>query len=305
MRAALIAAVVTISIGTPAAQSDLDALMARVLSRRDDNWKKLQQYVLEERETLRVEGPEGRNLFGFRREYQWYPRDGFFVRSPLRADGVPIAESDRRQAENAWLRREQQRERRRGARDPERSRPSVSNGADRPDGEGLADVIRQSVEPQFVSSAYFLRFRFDEGSYAFSGRESLLGREVLRIEYYPTKLFTEGRTRPNRRLRERDPDVTARMNKASLVTLWVDPAEHQILRYEAENIDFDFLPGRQFARFDDVRASMEMAQPFAGVWLPASVEMVLRITLATGDVNARYDVLYHDYRLASATGKVR
>ena len=30
------------------AQSDLDAFMERVLARRDDNWKKLQQYVLEE-----------------------------------------------------------------------------------------------------------------------------------------------------------------------------------------------------------------------------------------------------------------
>ena len=29
------------------AQSDLDAFMEKVLARRDDNWKKLQQYVLE------------------------------------------------------------------------------------------------------------------------------------------------------------------------------------------------------------------------------------------------------------------
>src|SRR5688572_25675562 len=33
-----------------APQTDLDAFMARVLARRDDNWKKQQQYVLEERE---------------------------------------------------------------------------------------------------------------------------------------------------------------------------------------------------------------------------------------------------------------
>ena len=27
-------------------------------------------------------------LFGFEREYLWFPREGFFVRSPLKADGV-------------------------------------------------------------------------------------------------------------------------------------------------------------------------------------------------------------------------
>jgi hypothetical protein len=40
--------------------------MARVLERRDDNWKKLQQYVLEERETLQVIGPGASPLYGFR-----------------------------------------------------------------------------------------------------------------------------------------------------------------------------------------------------------------------------------------------
>jgi hypothetical protein len=35
------------------AQSDLDAFMEKVLARRDDNWKKLQQYVLEEKEGVR------------------------------------------------------------------------------------------------------------------------------------------------------------------------------------------------------------------------------------------------------------
>ena len=44
----------------PAAQStDLDRLMERVLTRRDENWKKLQQYVLDERETFDLTGPGG------------------------------------------------------------------------------------------------------------------------------------------------------------------------------------------------------------------------------------------------------
>ena len=75
--------------GMPAgAQSDLDAFMEKVLARRDDNWKKLQQYVLEEKEAFDLTGPGRFPLWGMRREYTWFIRDGIFVRSPTRADGV-------------------------------------------------------------------------------------------------------------------------------------------------------------------------------------------------------------------------
>ena len=59
---------------------DLDAFMAKVLARRDDNWKKLQQYVLEEREAFDLTGPGGLPLYGMRREYSWFIRNGVFVR---------------------------------------------------------------------------------------------------------------------------------------------------------------------------------------------------------------------------------
>ena len=71
------------------AQSDLDALMAKVLARRDDNWKKLQQFVLEERETFQLTAPGDRPMFGFRREYQWFPRDGRFVKEWGRLGSAP------------------------------------------------------------------------------------------------------------------------------------------------------------------------------------------------------------------------
>ena len=41
------------------AQSDLDAFMKDVVVRRDDNWKKLQQYILDEREEISLGGPGG------------------------------------------------------------------------------------------------------------------------------------------------------------------------------------------------------------------------------------------------------
>jgi len=71
-----------------AAQSDLDAFMQQVLEQRDSNWKKLQQYVLDEREQIDLRGPSGRPLWGDRRDYTWYIRDGFFVRSPVKVNGA-------------------------------------------------------------------------------------------------------------------------------------------------------------------------------------------------------------------------
>ena len=271
------AAVLMLGLASSAfAQTDLDALMERVLARRDENWKKLQQYVLDERETLRVVSASGAPVYGFERDYVWYARDGVFIRGPVRANGVELPDGARRRAEAEWLEHEQRRE-----------------------------AWQQELEPRFVSHAYFLKFAFDPGRYALVSRERLDGRSVLRVEYYPTKLFTAGRSRPNRRLRGRDEDLEAKMNKASLVTLWIDPGDQQILQYAFESADGNFLPGHSLVRIEGVEATMKMAQPFAGVWLPHTVAMTFAMRTATGVVNARYDVEYHDYRLAEVTLKVR
>src|SRR5262245_8132011 len=87
------------------ADTDLDAFMREVLSHRDENWKKLQQYVLDEREQIQLRGRNLQPIWGERREYTWYIRDGFFVRSPVRFNGVEIGESERREYEAEYLRR--------------------------------------------------------------------------------------------------------------------------------------------------------------------------------------------------------
>src|SRR6266851_2075245 len=92
------------------AQSDLDAFMKQVVSRRDENWKKLQQYVLDERETLELRGPTRLPLWGERRDYTWYIRDGFFVRSPVKFNGVAIGDAERRAFEADYLVRQQKRD---------------------------------------------------------------------------------------------------------------------------------------------------------------------------------------------------
>jgi hypothetical protein len=292
------------------AQSDLDAFMERVLARRDENWKKLQQYILDEQERFRLIGPDGSRLFGFDRRYTWFIREGMFIRSPLVFDGVTIGESERAKSEADWIERERSRERRQRERAREKGeRPALPESPPPDDPDAVSppvdSVLTGSLEPRFVSAAYFLRFKFDPGHYALAGREKLNGRDVLRIEYYPSKLFTEGRTRPNRRVRDRDAEIEEKMNKVSLVTLWIDPVEHQILQYTFDNIDMDFLPGRTLVRVDEMKASMKMAQPFRDVWLPGSIDMDFGLTLAIGRVAARYEVQYRDYRLAEVKARIK
>ncbi len=78
--------------------------MRQVLASRDENWKKLQQYILEESERIDVHGPSQMPIGGERREHTWFIRDGFFVRSPVSVNGVTISEAERRTAEDDYLR---------------------------------------------------------------------------------------------------------------------------------------------------------------------------------------------------------
>jgi hypothetical protein len=319
---------VTWLLAPAAAQSDLDAFMAKVLARRDDNWKKLQQYVLEEKEAFDLTGPGGLPLYGMRREYSWFIRNGVFVRSPVRANGVELSETDRRKAEDEWLRRQarrEEREKQRAAReargepadDPRGTTVTISptDITVTPTGDqanttvapsNVEDVLRQGLEPQFVSSAYFLKFRFESGQYALAGREKIGDVQTLKIEYYPKAgLFKSGRTRPNKEVRERDEEIEDKMNKASMVTLWIDPATHQILQYTFEDIDWDFFPGRSLVRVGDVEATMQMGQAFPNIWLPRSIEMHFEMTLAVGTVDATYRVDYQNYKEANVTYKIK
>jgi hypothetical protein len=202
-------------------------------------------------------------------------------------------------------------------------RRSAITPADAPDVETF---IKQTRQPEFISSAYFLRFKFDEGRYALVGRETLEGRDVLRIEYYPQKLFAdddEERQRREERRAERgrrkercvgacedendksyNDEMQRLMNKASRVTLWVEPQSHQILKYTFDDLGWDFLPGQWLVRVESVRASMTMSQPFPDVWLPRGLEMNAAMAFAIGTVSVRYTLDYHDYRRAEVTSRI-
>src|SRR5262249_43448286 len=249
MRARSVAAAAVLALLAIAplhSQSDLDQFMKQVLSRRDENWKRLQQYVLDERGVVDIKGPGGATLWSDRREFTWFIRDGFFIRSPTKANGVTIGEDDRRKYEDDYLKRVQRRDSRRRRDDA----AAPADPAPPPPPSDVEGLLRQTREPEFISSAYFLRFRFEEGKYALVGRETLDGHQVLKVEYYPANLFrgTDRRRHADADDKREDAayDEAFRrlMNKTALVTLWIEPGAHQIIKYTFDNIAMDFLPAQ-------------------------------------------------------------
>src|SRR5215471_456447 len=99
MRRLLVAVIAVLLAGSAAAQTDLDALMRDVLTKRDENWKRLQQYILDERESIDLRGPSQTPIWGEHREYTWFIRNGLFVRSPVKVNGAAVSDAERQQYE--------------------------------------------------------------------------------------------------------------------------------------------------------------------------------------------------------------
>ncbi len=292
----------------PAPTAELDAFMAQVLTRRDENWKKVQQYILDEQERVEFRGPGEMLLWGARREYIWYPRDGFFVRSPVRFNGVTISEREREKYEQDFLKRTMRRDER------ARERGRETEGTVDVGPSDIQSLIQQTREPQFVSSAYMLRFKFESGRYALVGRETIDKQSVLRIEYYPTRLFSDDpETRAEARAKQAagpksredayGQEMQRLMNKVSRVTIWVEPNQKQIVKYTFENVDLEFLPASWLVRVTDLRANMTMTEAFPSVWLPKRVDVLGAFVLAPGPFAVSYDIQYSGYREATTAGK--
>jgi len=296
--------------------NDLDSFMAKVLARRKVNEEALKDYVLNDVEQFEAIAPGQVTLFRSKREYFWYVRDGIHVRSPIRFDGVTIGKTERKEEEDKWIKQEKDRAKRRAE-----LRAKSANAV--PESE-IADQISsdpnkpsfmtQIAEPRFISEAYFLHFKFEPGNYYLAGKEKLDGRDVLVIEYYPTKLFNNkpparGGTQQDKKAakppNEKEVLIDRQMNKTSLVTLWVDPVEYQIVKYTFSNVWMDFLPAAWMLRVDHLKASMEMSQAIPGVWLPRSLSIQAGVSLAVGLYTARYDRKFSDYKRAEVTTTIR
>ena len=258
-------------------QNEIDAFMEKVLARRETNWIELQDYVLDEKESLDVRGSGGVVLEGYHREFTWYVRDHILVRSPVRYDGVTIGEAERVEYEQTWLHREQREEEKRREQDPVTATPTGS-----------------FTNSRSLRREGFLRFEFDPSNYYFAGRETFSDREVVRIEYYPTRMFSNG-----------DDQFDEAFNKTTLATLWIDPEEHQIVKYVFDNVGLEFLPFRWLVRVEDLKASMVMSQPFDGVWLPQEIGIHGTVALANRSYRVAYVREFFNYKQAEVAARIR
>ena len=196
-------------------------------------------------------------------------------------------------------------------------------------GDGAAEIAAKGLEPRFVSEANFLRFRFERGRYFLVGREQLDGRQVLKVEYYPKKLFVDSddpERKPSKedapkdgakkdnpakdaarrdKGKEMEEQFERKFNKVSMVTLWIDPVESQIVRYDFENLGLDFFPGQWLVRVGETSASMTMGRYFDGVWLPKAIVMKGDLQVAIGSFDIDYRREFLEYRKAETSARIR
>ncbi len=271
----------------PAQQEpDIDLFMQKVLERRVTNWEDLYRYTVRDRESFEVTGPAAVPLGSYRGEYTWYVRDGFMIRSPDRIDGHSVGDDEREKFERDWLRRARERQEKRAEKRQER-----------------ADAA-ESGDEQALERDYFLGFPFEPGNYYVAGWEEFEGMNLVKIEYYPKKLFEDDdEEEPD----DDDLEWAHRFQKTSVVTMWVLAEEHQIIKIAYDNIGLDFMPLRWLVQVGDIGAEMVMHKPFPeeDVWLPREIHALGEATFANGSYDIGYALEYFDYREADVAATVR
>lgn len=266
---------------SPGPQDDIDAFMAEVLEQREIDWDQLYNHVFDEVETFRIEGlsrladlDEGETgvelaaLESLRRDYTWYVRDGYLVRSPSRIDGAEVSEADRERAERRWM-----------------------------------EQVDAGDRGSRIERDGFFGFEFEPGNYYFAGRESFEGMEVNRVEYYPERLFSDAPDEPD----EPDGvDYDRMFDKTSLVTMLILPEERQIVSMTFENVGLEFLPMSWLVRVEDLSASLVMHRPYedSAVWLPRQIVAGARLETAAGPVEFTYRRTFSDYQRTGVEGGV-
>ena len=270
------------------------------------------------------------------------------MRSPVKANGASLGEADRRKYEADWLKKEQDREQRAKEKAAGKGK-AVKPGADSVEAEVVEElrtiepgsdkevVALIGTEPRFISEAYFMKFPFEPGNYYLAGRETIDGRPVVKVEYYPSRLFNDdddsekkevsisaggdvkvqpagekppGKAKPKApATREKgdqlENEIETALNKVTMVTMWIDPQDHQIVRFAFDNADWGFLPGRAIVRVDQAKATMSMGRFFDNVWLPKEIAFNFGATFAAGSYAFRYTRDFYDYRKGEVSAKIR
>ena len=224
-------------------------------------------------------------------------------------------EAERRKYEADYLQRVQERDKRR-ARRQRRGRRGRRTGGARPgqpatsrprDVDGLIADAAAGVHFVGVFPALQVRGRQIRARRPRDARRPrraahrvLPGEAVRRHRAPPRKAGEKSRTR-----RRATREFQRLMNKVALVTLWVEPKAHQIVKYTFDNVRFDFLPASGSCtsttckRVDDDGAAVS-----GRVAAARRSNSMSALTLAVGQFDLRYALDYHDYRRPDVTSKV-
>ena len=250
-------------------ETEIDAFMRKALETRARDWDRRYDYVFRETEELRIQGDIGDAPFaGFTREWAWYVKDGYLVRSPISVDGMPVSEEKRLRAEEGWI-------------------------------KGLKKQRRKGKNMNEEDE--FFGFEFEPGNYFFSGRETLNGHEVVKIEYYPSERLTEADIRKA----EKNDDFDVQVEKSLAVTVYALPEEQRIVRMVMHNTGMDFLPGQSIVKVMEARAWMDMFKAENGDWLIREFVAHGTAAMASGDINVRYVRRFDEYRKAKVKVQFR
>jgi len=240
---------------TTETENELDEFMAKVLKKRDIDWEKLHNYIFNSTETLEIKKGEIPALENFRREYIWYVRDGYLIRCPVRINGVKISAREQAEEIDKWISDEKKK--------------------------------RENDQKYQLDHQSFFGFKFEPGRYLYAGKQQFEGREVIVIEYYPDI----GKNIPKRG-KNNYGDL---IEKSILITLLIDPAEHQIVQFTFDNAGFEFLPARWLVRLDDIKGSLVMDKPLGDVWLPREITAYGSISTANMDLSIHYSHEFYSY----------
>lgn len=252
---------------TPAAgEEDIDVFMAKVLERRETNWDQLYDYVFNEREILEIKGDiDIPALQSFVKEWRWFVRDGYLVRSPVSHNGIRIPDEERIKSENNWI----------------------------------EDYKKRRKEEGSTDREQFFGFDFEPGNYFYAGRTTIDGRELAIVEYYPDIKIT------GEPPEDEDDEYDDMVEKSMMVTLYIYPEDHQVVRMTLHNTGFDFLPGRWLVRVTGIEATMKMEKPLGDAWMPVDIFGQATMTMASGDISVSFRKQFYDYRRAKVKVRFR
>jgi hypothetical protein len=149
------------------------------------------------------------------------------------------------------------------------------------------DWIREHKDKRHDSldREIFLGFKFHAGTYLYAGKQNLDGRELVAIEHYPSRKAEDGKKEEFERMFE----------KTILVTMLIEPKEHQLVRITFDNVGMEFLPVRWLVRLEELRASMTMDKPFGEVWLPKRIVAAGSVDTAGPSLSVKYSREFYDY----------